>query len=52
MTNKEIHDAEHDSSYDPKPGCEFCEREVFRRIHKCFGDGMSTVTIDPPKSTE
>ena len=52
MTEKEIHDKEHDSSYDPQPGCEYCAKENFRRTHKCFGDGMSTVPIDVPKSDE
>jgi len=52
MTDKEIHDKEHNSLYDPKPGCEYCAKEVFRRTHKCFGDGMSTVPIDISRSNK
>ena len=42
---KEIHDKEHNSLYDPKPECEFCVREAYRRNHRCYGDGMSSVPI-------
>ena len=43
--DKETHDKEHDSLYDPKPDCEFCIKEVYRRTHRCFGDGQSSVPI-------
>jgi len=45
MIEKEMHDKEHNSIYDPKPDCEFCRNEVFRRSHRCFGDGRSSVPI-------
>jgi len=45
MTEKEIHDTEHDSIKDPKPDCEYCKYELYRRTHKCFGNGSSTVAI-------
>lgn len=48
---KEEHDLEHDSKIDPKPDCEFCRHEVYRRTHRCFGDGGSSVPI-PPKVPE
>lgn len=50
MTTKDEHDATHDSLYDPRPECEHCRREVFRRTHRCFGDGASSVPI--PQKTE
>jgi hypothetical protein len=42
---KEQHLQAHDSKYDPRPDCEHCRREVYRRTHRCFGDGESTVPI-------
>lgn len=48
---KEQHDIDHDSSLDPKPGCEFCAYEVYRRTHRCFGDGSSSVPM-PPKTED
>jgi hypothetical protein len=32
----------HNSVLDPKPDCELCRKEIFRRTHKCYGDGFST----------
>lgn len=43
---KETHEKEHDSKYNPIPDCEFCIKETYRRTHKCFGDGMSSVPIE------
>jgi hypothetical protein len=43
MTDKEAHDKEHDSMKDPKPYCEFCRYEVYRRTHRCYGDGSSSI---------
>ncbi len=45
MIDKETHDKEHDSLYDPKPDCEHCVREVYRRTHRCFGDGFGTISL-------
>jgi hypothetical protein len=42
MTSREQHDADHNSLIDPKPDCEHCRLEVYRRTHHCFGDGAST----------
>lgn len=36
----------HDSIKDPKPDCEFCATEGYRRTHRCFGDGASSVPIE------
>ena len=43
--DKETHDKEHDSIYNPISGCEHCALEVFRRTHKCFGNGSSTIPL-------
>lgn len=45
MSDKETHDKEHNSLYDPKPECEFCVKEAYRRNHKCYGDGYSSVPL-------
>jgi hypothetical protein len=47
---REEHQQEHDSQHDPRPDCEHCRREVFRRTHRCFGDGTSSVPV--PQKTE
>lgn len=52
MYTKEQHKLEHDSIYDPKSECEFCRYEVYRRTHKCFGDGGSTISIPVTKNND
>lgn len=47
--DKATHDAEHDSIRNPQPDCEWCSQEVYRRTHRCFGDGASTSPLPPPK---
>lgn len=39
---------EHDSKTNPIEGCVECQREVFRRTHKCYGDGSSSIPVPPP----
>lgn len=43
------HLKEHDSLVDPKEDCAFCVSEVYRRTHRCHGDGASSIGIAPRK---
>lgn len=52
MYTKEQHDSAHDSKANPVPGCEHCAREIYRRTHKCFGDGSSTTPAPQPVAPE
>lgn len=40
---------EHDSEVDLQKDCVFCVSETYRRSHKCFGDGASTLGIQRGK---
>ena len=52
LCSKEEHNQEHDSSYDPKPNCSYCRYEVFRKTHRCFGDGSSNTANEGRKEQE
>lgn len=41
---KEEHST-HDSMLNPMPDCEYCQIEIFRRNHRCFGAGSSTTPV-------
>lgn len=50
--SEEEHRTTHDSINDPISGCEYCKYEIYRRTHKCFGEGSSSVAIPPPIDKE
>ena len=49
LYSKEEHKEKHDSFYNPILECEYCRIEVYRRTHRCFGNGSSTVAIETTK---
>lgn len=46
------HLKEHDSLVDPREYCPHCVSEVYRRTHRCHGDGSSSIGIQPRKEDE
>lgn len=42
---KKTHDEEHNSATNPRNGCEWCVEEIYRRTHRCFGEGKSSGII-------
>lgn len=43
--DEETHNAEHDSITSPVPNCPYCVKEIYRRTHRCFGEGESTTPV-------
>lgn len=48
---KQQHECDHDSKVEPVEGCEWCEKEVYRRTHISHGDGTSGLP-EPQKKNE
>jgi len=46
----EEHKELHDSLNNPVSDCEHCKYETYRRTHRCFGDGGSTVSLPQPNN--
>lgn len=49
---QEEHKQTHNSANSPIVDCEYCSREVYRRTHRCFGDGASSVPVPAKKEND
>ena len=46
------HLQDHNSLDNPIADCEFCNKEIYRRTHLCFGGGSSTIPAPQPIDVE
>lgn len=49
---KKTHDEEHNSVTNPTTGCVWCIEEIYRRTHRCFGEGKSSLPNSNKPDTE